>query len=68
MRDARSSATQQFIRAAMQVARKNATPTIVNSQEATVPQVFSLLVHSAIDARPTSSGLSSPAEGALRGL
>jgi hypothetical protein len=52
----------------MQVARENAMPTIVNSQEATVPQVFSLLVHSAIDARPTSSGLSSPAEGALRGL
>jgi hypothetical protein len=52
----------------MQVARKNATPMIVNSQEATVPQVFSLLVHSAIDARLTSSGLSSPAEGVLRGL
>jgi hypothetical protein len=52
----------------VQVARKNATPTIVNSQEATVPQVFSLLVHSVIDARLTSSGLSSPAEGVLRGL
>jgi hypothetical protein len=52
----------------MQVARKNAMPTIVNSQEATVPQVFSLLVHSAIDARLRSSGVSSPAEGVLRGL
>jgi hypothetical protein len=52
----------------MQVARKNAMPMIVNSQEATVPQVFSLFIHSAIDARLTSSGVSSPAESVLRGL
>jgi hypothetical protein len=52
----------------MQAACENATPTIVNSQEATVLQVFSLLAHSAIDARPTSSDLSGPTESVLRGL
>jgi hypothetical protein len=56
------------LRATTQVARENATPAIVNLQEAAVPQVFSLLAHSTIDTLPTSRGLSMPAESALRGL